>query len=93
MNKEQAYDSRISPLMTQIIAICKENKIAMLATFSVPSEEDDGCVCTTALLDEDFQPPKEFVTALYTIRPPQRSPLMITTRNANGEVIRMDAIV
>lgn len=31
MNKEQVYDEKIAPLMTQIIAICQEHKIAMLA--------------------------------------------------------------
>jgi len=32
-DKEQIYDEKISPLMTQIIQICKENDIKMVADF------------------------------------------------------------
>ena len=31
MNKEEIYDSQISPLMQQVIAISKEHGIAMMA--------------------------------------------------------------
>ena len=35
MNKEQAYDEQISPLMQQIIEVCKEKGIAMIASFDI----------------------------------------------------------
>lgn len=43
-NLEAIYDEQISPLMKQIIAICKEHKIPMFATF----EYADGQLCTSA---------------------------------------------
>ncbi len=49
-NKEDVYDNEISPLMTKIIAICKEHKIPMLATFTYENHEERGVgKCTTLL--------------------------------------------
>ena len=62
-NKEEIYDAQISPLMTQIIAICKEHKIAAVASFAIPIPEDDGLCCTTVLLSEDMDPPEQFLKA------------------------------
>lgn len=45
--KEKIYDEKILPLMSQIIAICKEHQIAMHATFSF----GDKNYCTTHLPD------------------------------------------
>jgi hypothetical protein len=53
MNKEQIYDAQISPLMTQIIAICKAGGISMLAHFDISHEDDPGLACTTCLPGED----------------------------------------
>lgn len=33
--REAAYDEHISPLMTQVIALCKEHKIPLLASFDL----------------------------------------------------------
>lgn len=43
-NKEQIYDAEISPLINQIIMICKEHKIPMFTTFQYSNEG----FCTTA---------------------------------------------
>lgn len=40
-NKEKIYDEKISPLIKQIISICKENKIPMFCEFQF--SEDDFC--------------------------------------------------
>jgi hypothetical protein len=93
MNKEQVYDAQIAPLMAQIIDVCKANKIPVLATFHIPTEEDENLECTTALLLRSFNPPERLIEALKIIRPPSRSPLMVTTRDGSGNVIRMDAIL
>jgi len=47
--KEAVYDEQISPLMAQIIALCKEHKINMAATFSLGFDPEDGetLFCTT----------------------------------------------
>jgi hypothetical protein len=52
MSKEEIYDERISPLMAQIIAICKEHKINMAAQFALDAKTDDPedvLFCTTSL--------------------------------------------
>ena len=53
--KEPFYDERISPLMIQIIALCKEAKINMAAQFSLGHDEDHESTlfCTTVLPDVD----------------------------------------
>ena len=68
--KEKIYDEQISPLLKQVIEICKEHKIPMIANFGfdpVPelSKEDqdlvdDGDICMpadsshTCLLGEEY---------------------------------------
>ncbi|MES0445036.1 MAG: hypothetical protein ABUJ92_00685 [Desulfobacterales bacterium] len=39
---EVIYDEEISPLMKQIIAICKEHQIPMVASFCYRIDEDGG---------------------------------------------------
>lgn len=84
MTKEQIYDEKISPLMRQIIEICEEHKIAMIADFALPDEEQDSLKCTTVLLGEETDPPEEMLRAMDILRPKRRSPLMITTEHADG---------
>lgn len=62
MSKEKFYDEKVAPLMKEIIAICKEHKIAMVASFAIPNDEDPELLCTTALLAKRFEPvPEEFI--------------------------------
>lgn len=85
MNKEQAYDAKIDPLMTQIIAICREHGIAAIASFALPIEDDESLRCTTYLPDQDGKFPDEFRDACLRIRGRGASgPLMITTTHADG---------
>lgn len=54
--KEAIYDEHISPLMAQIITLCKEHKINMIADFSLgpdPTCDDQPLYCTTALTKVD----------------------------------------
>lgn len=39
MNKEEIYDSQVSPLMQQVIQIARDNGIAMIASFAFGHEE------------------------------------------------------
>jgi hypothetical protein len=50
-DKEIVYDEKVSPLMTEIIKICKENDIKMFADFYLrePTETDNEFHCTTVL--------------------------------------------
>lgn len=47
---ENVYDEQISPLMQQIIAICQEHSMPMIASFAFENceERNVGC-CTTVL--------------------------------------------
>jgi hypothetical protein len=52
---EPIYDEQIAPLMTEIIRICKEHQLPMLATFQLNDgdEADDGpLLCTSTLLPD-----------------------------------------
>lgn len=40
--KEAVYDAEISPLMAQIVAICKAHKINMAATFALDPADEEG---------------------------------------------------
>lgn len=71
--KENAYDSIISPLMTQIIAACQEYKINMFATFALDLNEDGRVLrCTTSLpLDREDAEGFALVEQLHNIvKPP-----------------------
>lgn len=57
MNKEEIYDTHIQPLMAEIIGICKANGIAMVASFSIPTESNSGLACTTVIPDGDGKNP------------------------------------
>lgn len=86
-NKEQIYDEKISPLMAQILEICKTNHIAMIATFSIPTPEVNDLRCTSAVLEEACDPPTDLLTAFKIIKPrePRLSPVMIKTVEADGK--------
>jgi hypothetical protein len=61
MNKEEIYDARISPLMSEITRLCKENGIAMFASFLLsPDNDDDGLKCTTHLPAENGKFSREY---------------------------------
>lgn len=47
---EAVYDEQLAPLMTQIIAICKEHQIPMVAQFQYANHAEAGpAFCTTTL--------------------------------------------
>ena len=70
--KEEIYDEKIFPLMAQVIAICKEHRIAMLFSCALGFEPDDDesqLTCTSAILDRDCEPTDEQMRAFHIIRP------------------------
>lgn len=68
MTKEQVYDEEINPLMAKILEICKREKIAMIASFQIPNDEDPKLMCTSALLEKDHEPNQELLGALSLIK-------------------------
>lgn len=83
-NKEQIYDEQIHPLMAQVVAICQQHGIAFVANFAVPNDEDESVQALTHLPDETGSFPASHIAAVRCIRPPQRSPLMLTTVRPDG---------
>lgn len=46
---EAVYDREIAPLMDQIIAICKANRIPVFASFQFGTSDDGADFCTTRI--------------------------------------------
>lgn len=84
--KEQIYDEQISPLMTQIIAVCKEHGIPIVASFFTPGDDNPELAVTTALLGNGFEAPVNFSNALRALRPElfAGTPLMLRTEHGDG---------
>lgn len=53
MTKEQIYDEQIHPLMLEIVKMCQEHQIPLVAAFHIPNLEEEGLTCTTAILPTD----------------------------------------
>lgn len=78
LNKEEIYDEKISPLMKEIIGLCKAHGIAMIASFALPTEEDTGLCCTTCLPDENGKNAPGHRKAFGLLRN-ETSPLIVRT--------------
>lgn len=50
MTREQAHDQFIQPLMDQILKLCKEHEIPVLATFHL----DETMLCTSCVMQSDW---------------------------------------
>lgn len=85
-DNEAIYDEQIAPLMTKIIAICKEHEIPMLACFQYAPND----LCTSSL---PFGGMSERIGKAVAIIYPKPAPTMTVTRNADGYVTNMTAIV
>ena len=84
MTKENVYDEQISPMVHQIIGICKEHNIALLLSAQLQDEDDETLYCTTILPGTDDVSDEKFVQALNIVRPPSRSVMHLTTTHADG---------
>ena len=84
--REQIYDDEIAPLMTKIIAVCKENNIPMVFSAQLNDDREgrtdvnddgedlSGFLCTTILLGEKFpHAHPKLVQAAAAIRPRRAS--------------------
>lgn len=72
---EAAYDNEISPLMTQIIAVCKEHRIPVAATFQYKHDEEGPGHCTTVLAPREWEPSDVVLDASVAMR--GRRPVML----------------
>lgn len=81
---EAVYDEQISPLMTQIIAICKEHKIPMIASFAYQHNEESGIGhCATCLNNFDGRLIDSYDRAVREIRASNAVIATMITRSSN----------
>lgn len=65
---EAVYDEKIAPLMAEIIAICTEHNMPMLASFAFRGYDDgSNDLCTTALLESPERAPKHMIKAAWAL--------------------------
>jgi hypothetical protein len=90
---EAVYDAEISPLMTQIIAICKRVGLPMVASFQYANREDEA-LCTTALpLRPAGSSPTIEAAGPFIRRHGKPAPLMLTTRDGEGRIVASEVIL
>lgn len=83
--KEAIYDEQISPLMRQILEICKTHKIAMLSEFCLGYDDenpDNQLCCTSALLTEEHEPTERIKEAYDVLK--QKTQFMTFTTISNN---------
>lgn len=73
MNKEEIYDAQIEPLMKQILGICENNGIAMVASYSIPTEADKSLCCTSHLPDGEGKYYRYYAAFIATVNHGPRS--------------------
>ena len=92
--KEEVYDAEVYPLMDKIIKICKKNKIAMVATFHTPNDDDPDLLCSTALTTKEFDPPEKYCKMVVMLMGNEsRSTTKLTTRDKDGKIIAQEIIL
>jgi hypothetical protein len=90
-NKEAIYDEKISPLMAEIIKICKESNIQMVATYFIKEDaenEDGDLYCTTYIPSSETRSQKlvDIYNVLYKgyeIHKPFVAAITITQKEAH----------
>lgn len=85
---ERIYDEQIAPLMTQIIAICQEHEIPLVATFEY---EPNECCSTVINIGRN---PDTVLKGMYRAAMGRGSgPLMVTSFDADGKMVDSTAIL
>jgi len=83
-DEERTYDERIHPLMAQVIAICREHRIPMLASFAYRNGDDGADYCTTSL-PFDGREIESFGEAYRSIRRRQHAVAVTITSSPGDE--------
>ena len=100
---EAAYDNEISPLMTQVIALCHKHKMPMFATFNYGYDADEtrADYCTTLMVEAPdgdnlamgkMRPLMDRLTVEGDMRPAPMA-LTIKTIGGDGAVKAVETIV
>jgi len=65
---ESVYDDEIAPLMTQILAICKRERLPMFASFAYHFDHEDGHSFCTSHLNWPERDVRQFRAAENEVR-------------------------
>lgn len=85
-DREAVYDEQIFPLMARIIEICKEHEIPMVMDFLLSDNDgEEPLKCTTALLEEEWNPCPNQVRA-YRELMRSNEPLVMAFAITTGKV-------
>ena len=76
--KEDVYDNEISPLMSQIIAICKEHDIPLVAQFQYCNTPDEGPGYVTTAIVKEPRASNAIIGLGMRAQPPRPMTLAIT---------------
>lgn len=83
-DKESVYDNEISPLMTQIIAICKKHEMPIVCSVQYCDTEEDGPgFCTTTITN--FAHACEKMQELNRAHQPRRAVAIAETHVTNPD--------
>jgi hypothetical protein len=77
-SREAAYDTKIGPLMTQIIAASRLHRIPMFATFNYSSDEDGANFVTTSIPFDDRENNEVVQRLVRTVMAPKHPTFAIT---------------
>jgi hypothetical protein len=66
INKEAIFDAKIEPLMAEVLRICHEHQIAMLATFAIPTPDNPHQAAHSVTPDETGKHP-EYIQVLKNV--------------------------
>ena len=93
---EGVYDAEISPLVAEILAICKRVGMPMVATFQYAHDDDSGedGFCTSALPIRPLDTCQTVVRASALIQGGGRpAPMLLTVRDLEGRVTSSEVIL
>jgi hypothetical protein len=91
---EDVYDAEVSPLMAQIIEICKKHRIPMVASFIFGHDDEGGIDTCDTVLQYDGRKFSRLDKAFSAMRGQDRAPpVIITATNAAGEVVSSEVIL
>lgn len=91
-DSEAAYDEHVAPLMKKVIALCKEHRIPVFATFQLTSNDDgnDVLLCTTRIPFNGES--DKFDRAHDATKNHYQKPFVLKTFGADGELKAIEHI-
>jgi hypothetical protein len=90
---EKIYNEQISPLMTQILEICKQNELPMAVSFQYKGDgEEEFEFCNSAVLPEE-RPISEELEKIWNILNERRAkPLTLKVVDPENKTIEITEI-